>query len=490
MIITLYPQDIDGTIESLFDKEEVDVLSSQNMSKNKLQDEIERRLQRLKSDCEQVNYLLQSRLPFQKVVNHRIVNVDFYQKVADINAFHKRCEEILQLDYSFILIPTGDILLGDETYTEDKKWTIAEYHQQIRRSLVEIVRDGYSVTRIHHRLAQQEEAIQNRVDVWAIEDIFLRLGKNQKNALIVIIGTPFIANYVKTNHHINIEKFIIYQKEDTEESLFEKTAELDGNREIYKVVIPHLYRNPLLKVLWCRGYHMERDVFAPAHDIFSLNRFKGYYSDVFHNEIVSESGYARFDISGSGASAYIGNNDNLTGIAYCSIHLGNQSHMEIGKDVYAEGLFLGLVYGSELFIGEKCSFDKRNTIRIGPFLSGHIGADCMFMEDIYMLAGDMHSIFDIESGKRTNYLAKDLGTEKMQILIRDHVCLQQRVTIICGCNVGSGSIIGMGTVLNKKLPKNSYIFGNPSCVVKENITWNRELFEFDESDEVGRCKCE
>lgn len=110
-----------------------------------------------------------------------------------------------------------------------------------------------------------------------------------------------------------------------------------------------------------------------------------------------------------------------------------------------------------------------------------IGNDCMFSVGIKMYAGDGHAIFDVETGERINLNESDDGleNEKYTISIGDHVWIGADVKILNGSNVGSGSIVGLGTVVKGKFPNNCSIVGNPAKIGRKNVAWSRSIFDMD-----------
>lgn len=95
-----------------------------------------------------------------------------------------------------------------------------------------------------------------------------------------------------------------------------------------------------------------------------------------------------------------------------------------------------------------------------------IGRDCMFSEQVGIRAGDMHSIIDVESGKRINP-SKD-------IVIGDHVWLGRGVTVLKGAHIGSHCVIGAHSVVTGDIPDHSLAVGIPAKVVRQGVTWSRD----------------
>ena len=119
-------------------------------------------------------------------------------------------------------------------------------------------------------------------------------------------------------------------------------------------------------------------------------------------------------------------------------------------------------------------------IRIGPGttfnqvgLSMHeagridIGADCMFSTDIHMDPSDMHPIYDRATAERLN--------PPQDIEIGDHVWLGTRVIVLKGARIGSGTIVGAGSIVSGTLPGDVLAVGSPAKVVRENVVWTRDM---------------
>lgn len=46
--------------------------------------------------------------------------------------------------------------------------------------------------------------------------------------------------------------------------------------------------------------------------------------------------------------------------------------------------------------------------------------------------------------------------------------------LLPGCNVEDGCVIGVSSLVNKHVPKNSTCAGNPAKVLRNNIEWFRK----------------
>jgi acetyltransferase-like isoleucine patch superfamily enzyme len=143
--------------------------------------------------------------------------------------------------------------------------------------------------------------------------------------------------------------------------------------------------------------------------------------------------------------------------------------IEIGDNCVLNGV-IRLVGGDGgmVRIGERTTF---NDVGITMHEAGAVtfGRDCMLSTDVHMDPSDMHPIFDRTTGKRLN--------PPQDIEIGDHVWLANRVLLLKGARVGSGTVVGAGAMVVGTLPPNVLAAGSPAKVVRENIVWTRDLHQ-------------
>jgi len=171
---------------------------------------------------------------------------------------------------------------------------------------------------------------------------------------------------------------------------------------------------------------------------------------------------------------------------------GTNCRVRVGKNVVLNSdiLIYGAVSDATIEIADNCSLGGQfrlvggvgGTIRIGEGTSfnqvgvslhegAHVsfGRDCMLSTDIHMDPSDMHPIFDRATGERLN--------PPQDIHVGDHVWLGTRVLLLKGVEIGSGSIVGAGSMVTGKLPENILAVGSPARVVRENVVWTRDMAE-------------
>lgn len=115
-----------------------------------------------------------------------------------------------------------------------------------------------------------------------------------------------------------------------------------------------------------------------------------------------------------------------------------------------------IVIGKNSIIGHGCYLSaKEENIKL------IIGDGCMLSRNAKLMTSDGHPI--LKDGKIIN--------NAKNITLGDKVWIADDVVILKGVEVGSSSVVGIGSVLTKSIPSNSIAVGNPAKVVKENITW-------------------
>ena len=91
----------------------------------------------------------------------------------------------------------------------------------------------------------------------------------------------------------------------------------------------------------------------------------------------------------------------------------------------------------------------------------------MFSNNIHIRSSDSHPIVDNETGEIIN---KD-----KEVKIGNHVWLAANCKILKGCVIEDGAVVGAHSIVTKQVPSNTIVAGNPARVVKNNITWKRQI---------------
>ncbi|NOZ53742.1 MAG: acyltransferase [Gammaproteobacteria bacterium] len=111
--------------------------------------------------------------------------------------------------------------------------------------------------------------------------------------------------------------------------------------------------------------------------------------------------------------------------------------------------------GSDVFIGPCAHFSGQSII---------IGNKVLFGPGVYILGGDhQYSV----PGKFMHDL-KDPG-KNLPVIIEDDVWVGANVTILKGVHIGTGSIIGAGSVVTHDVESYTIVAGNPARLLRKRF---------------------
>lgn len=146
----------------------------------------------------------------------------------------------------------------------------------------------------------------------------------------------------------------------------------------------------------------------------------------------------------------------------------NNGHVRIGKCRTVGYIRCG--EDSYIEIGDGFTSDGGACFLASEGTTLKVGKDCMFAQNVELRTDDAHPIYDVDTGNRSNYSA--------DIEIGDHVWLANSVRVLKGAKIGSGSYVGVYSVVNRQFPNNCGIVGSPAKICAINKTWTRpSLFE-------------
>ncbi|MBI2427228.1 MAG: acyltransferase [Ignavibacteriales bacterium] len=117
---------------------------------------------------------------------------------------------------------------------------------------------------------------------------------------------------------------------------------------------------------------------------------------------------------------------------------------------FYEGVRLEIGKGAVLRIGNG-TYLNRNTLIVAE-TSIVIGKNCRIAWDVVIMDSDLHPI----PGK---------VMEIKPVVLEDDVWIGCRSIILKGVHIGSGAIIGAGSVVTKDVPANAIIGGVPAQVI-------------------------
>lgn len=129
-----------------------------------------------------------------------------------------------------------------------------------------------------------------------------------------------------------------------------------------------------------------------------------------------------------------------------------------------------ILNGCYLFIGEKAkmqigdnTFINTNT-RISCSKEVEIGKGCALAFNVTIMDSDFHQI---------SYNGIPVKEKSKKIKIGENVWIGTGAIITKGVTIGDNSVISAGTVVNRDVPANTLVSGNPMRVVKDNVSWEK-----------------
>ncbi|GAB6403782.1 acyltransferase [Pseudomonas sp. MHK4] len=149
------------------------------------------------------------------------------------------------------------------------------------------------------------------------------------------------------------------------------------------------------------------------------------------------------------------------------IRVGSNCIIKISKNCKMNKVDIYCVNSAQIKIGEGVSCTFQSKIYAHEPASITIGEKCLIANNVLMMASDMHTIYDIETGDRINQAG--------DIIIGNHVWLAAGVNVMKGVTIGQDSVIGAGSIVTSVIPNNCVAVGAPARVVRTGTNWRPDL---------------
>lgn len=156
-----------------------------------------------------------------------------------------------------------------------------------------------------------------------------------------------------------------------------------------------------------------------------------------------------------GNAVNIGDNVIIDALSREGVNLGRNVRIGDYSRIICSGSFRnigkGIKIGKNCGIGENCFFGAAGGIEIG---------NNVIMGQNVRFHSENHNFEDI------NELIRLQGVTNKGIKIGDNCWIGAGAVFLDGVNVGSGCVIGANTLVNKDIPNNAVVVGNPGRIIK------------------------
>ena len=141
------------------------------------------------------------------------------------------------------------------------------------------------------------------------------------------------------------------------------------------------------------------------------------------------------------------------------LEINNNCLLEFnGKAIISKGTYICLNNKSKISLGNNfscnanCLISSQNSIIFGD--SCLLGWECTIIDD---------------DGHKT-----ESSVREKKIVIGDHVWIAAKASVLKGSKIGSGSIVGYGSIVSGDFnQKNILIVSSKTAKIKENVSWEK-----------------
>lgn len=311
-------------------------------------------------------------------------------------------------------------------------------------------------------------------------DTFLRHYNNMKDIVdklrrgrtIVLLGdSETYREFLEKEYGIDKPMIITTVKKKAGDR-FTHIMEIKNMNDQYFIVVPKQKKTLELQLrLYSYGYEDMEDCFFFNHDRITIDENVKEYTDGYGNHVLAPSCKVILDEYVCNANIRVDESCTFGEDAFIAVKTTGGSKVTIGKKCTFEDNVTFTVFGDGIVdIGDGTTFVRNTEATVLAGMKLQVGKDCLLSCEIKLYCGDGHAIFDVAERKRLNTQNKD--NPKNIISIADHVWIGMRSVILNKTVIGKSSIVGAGSVVKGVFPNNCIIAGNPSRIIRKNITWS------------------
>lgn len=345
------------------------------------------------------------------------------------------------------------------------------YYNYMSKAINYIIENNGSIDCAVDKIRENcEFEIDQLIKSIVCKSLLLTIEKHINKKIVLIASTKIFESFLKQKYNKTVYEYIEYNKYSDISQIEEKISQLKSNDLIFVVpeIFNHGEKRTLFSVFYREFLVLNIDYFVYLPKLKVLDKFIGKFSDCYNNEIYVKQGAAiKIILNGCANQVYIDKQKR-----FFSVNLMSGDNVKIGQNCMLSGSIV-CGYDAKIQIGKLTTISDGADIAVHSFSTILIGEDCMlsFREIIY--SGDGHPIFIKENGqfRHINPCTDD------KIEIGNHVWIGHSCKILGKTKIGDGSIVGMGSLVNKVFPNNVLIVGAPAKIIKKNVSWIRNVLE-------------